>query len=457
MVPSNSAQNHHVQRGRNVIGEAATSVLCEKLECRWLLSTHSWTIDQTTAHSIAYLQPGSLAGQVQVRLDDPATGSIDHIFSNQTGMDIINCGTFSGFIFVDQVHTAQKPTTDGTDDGLKVQGGSGGTLRIEAGSADTLIQLLASAPTSATVKVTDSSSNIGYSRFGNGVTNLTFRTNGYAAGFYYPNGGTKIDVASSGYPALSSSTLLRIETGAGTHDMMNLGANANNELVPHAEIYTGAGYEQVNLGSDADDTSEVTVDFGAGTGTNTNHNLGLGNELNVNGFATAVLNQIGGTSHTIVLDTVNVQSGGILIVSDDATIGDLNVGIYSSASIEAPTLVAGTFTVDGDVTFTGPSNPSTVQQFTVTGGNPAGSAATVVVDSGADVSILGGSAIPNITVDGIAEFVSGSSTVNKFLVADDDPENATGEVDVDSGAAVTILRSSAMGVLNAPGTGTITL
>ena len=84
--------------------------------------------------------------EVDVHLDSP-TGTIGHTFSNTTGQDIVDCGSNTNFLFVDQVPAALKPTTDGTNDGIKVQGGSGDTLEIDAGIDDTYIQLTSSTST----------------------------------------------------------------------------------------------------------------------------------------------------------------------------------------------------------------------------------------------------------------------------------------------------------------------
>ena len=52
-------------------------------------------------------------------------------------MDIIDAGSNSDFLFVDRVHAVDKPTTDGTNDGIKVEAGTGvGTLRIGLNKRD---------------------------------------------------------------------------------------------------------------------------------------------------------------------------------------------------------------------------------------------------------------------------------------------------------------------------------
>jgi hypothetical protein len=111
-------------QARLIVAKAAMPVICESLEDRRLLSTYSHTV--TSGHPNVYLEPGFSAGQVDVHLDSP-TGPVDHQFFNPDGMDIIT-NPASNFTFFDQVPAARKPTSDGTDFGTKVQGGSAGTL-----------------------------------------------------------------------------------------------------------------------------------------------------------------------------------------------------------------------------------------------------------------------------------------------------------------------------------------
>src|SRR5437867_1688669 len=120
----------------SIISDAMGPAVCEVLEARRLLTTYSYTIPTTSPpHTVAYLQSTGSTGQIRVVLDDPISGTVGHTFSNQTGMDIIDAGSNSNFLFVDQVHAVLKPAADGNgDNGIKVQGGSGaGTLRVEAG------------------------------------------------------------------------------------------------------------------------------------------------------------------------------------------------------------------------------------------------------------------------------------------------------------------------------------
>src|SRR5439155_1169952 len=92
-------------------------------------------------------------------------------------------------------------------------------------------------------------------------------------------------------PELSVATHLRIESGLGAFDTIDLGAGDIGETVPDAVIYTGAGHDTVNLNTDGDDPTVAIVDFGEGTGTG--DGLGLGNELNIHRGAIANLAQTG--------------------------------------------------------------------------------------------------------------------------------------------------------------------
>lgn len=113
----------------------------EPLEGRMLLTVYSYTVP--LGHSVAYLQQVSEPGQIRVRLDDPVTGLIGHTFTNTTGQSrvLVQAGV-TGFTFVDQTPGAWKP---GLDDplnghqGLKVEGGIGNTLRVEAQAEDHFI------------------------------------------------------------------------------------------------------------------------------------------------------------------------------------------------------------------------------------------------------------------------------------------------------------------------------
>src|SRR5437016_142405 len=95
---------------QSMLSRAVAPAVCEALEARRLMTPYSYTVP--SSHSAAYIQPvfGQQA-KVQVRLDS-AAGTIDHISSNATGMGIIRAGSNSNFLFVDQVHAVDKPTSD---------------------------------------------------------------------------------------------------------------------------------------------------------------------------------------------------------------------------------------------------------------------------------------------------------------------------------------------------------
>jgi hypothetical protein len=132
---------------------------------------------------------------------------------------VIDAGSNSNFLFVDQVHAAYKPTSDGTNNGIKVQANGGATLRVEAGPDDTSIAAQ-TASSVTTVHVQDTSSHSGYSRMGSGVGNLVIRTNDVIASDYYHNDGdgTFVHVLN-----LGSGIYLTVDTGDGTYDEIALG------------------------------------------------------------------------------------------------------------------------------------------------------------------------------------------------------------------------------------------
>ena len=81
-------------------------------------------------------------------------------------MDIVDFGSNTNYTLYDQVPAAYKPTDAGGDSGIKVQGGSGGKLEIDAASSDTLILV-----TDDTTITTNDGTYTGASRFGSGVSN----------------------------------------------------------------------------------------------------------------------------------------------------------------------------------------------------------------------------------------------------------------------------------------------
>src|SRR2546430_4221289 len=136
---------------RICIARATAPVLCENLEARRLLTTYTYTVP--SGYTAVYLRATGTPGEVVVRLGSP-TGTIGHTFTDTSGNDVIDCASVSNFLFVDRVSAAFKPTGN-SDSGIKVQGGSGGTLEIEAGLNDRRMEVTATTSTSATIQVTD--------------------------------------------------------------------------------------------------------------------------------------------------------------------------------------------------------------------------------------------------------------------------------------------------------------
>ena len=403
-----------------------------------MLSTYTYSVP--SGHTAVYLKPVTISpGRIEVHLDSP-TGTIGHTFTNNDGLDIIDCGSASNFQFVDQVSAAMKPAADANgDSGIKVQGGSGTgvrTLEIDAGVNDQWMRITQSTITSATVKVTDSASDPfttydGYSRLGAGINHLKLVTNGTVAdSFYDPvnktGTGTQVDVGtlSGSLPGLSSTLSLTIDTGAGTYNKINLGGSDDASILG-ALIHTGAGHDEVNLLSDFDGDEVVTaaIDFDPGGNTTP-----AGNTLFVSAGATATLQAYAGTSaHTMVLDSATVHGGettdtsgpaveATLVVDNPATIGSIedtgdlfgnggggtvivaaastittfDVTLNCTAVVESPCTID-TFTTAGPVEFTGGAAGTIVGTF----GTSTGS---VTLDSVATVTVLATSQVGALTV-----------------------------------------------------------
>jgi hypothetical protein len=368
-----------------------------------MLSTYTYTVP--SGHTQVYLEKRGTPGEVDVFLD-AHTGSPIYTFTDVHGNDVIDWASASNYTTFDQVTAAYKPYGN-SDSGIKVQGGSGGagvrTLEIDCGPTDQLIQTTSS----STITVTDTVSQgptltlIGNDFVGTGVTHvkLVLHDDGYA----------EVDVGTVAVQTWS--TPLYIEAGSGTNDFVTLGGYENTS-VSNVTVHAIAGYNvvQVNQDGDADGTTSAIVDL-----------AGSGNELHIGDPTQALLglnctatlaNAAGTSSHDIEIETVTVTLTGKLVVDHEASLGDVYVDSYSEADIESPLTVAAT-----------------------------------------------GSASGTFTNDGKVEFIGGSapSTVHKFALTGDDPESSSSEVDVDSSANLTIETSSALGALNAPGTGVIIL
>jgi hypothetical protein len=293
-------------------------------------------------------------------------------------MDIIDAGSNSNFLFIDRVSAADKPGTDGTNDGIKVQGGSGGTLEIDQQAADTQIDVL-----SATDATTFDGSATGTTRRTSSVPHLTIMATGADH--------TTIK-ASADY--LNLTNALRIETGTRTYDTITLGGGEDSS-VTGVMVRTGAGHDVVTVqqDEDADGATTATVDFGAGTGSGSG--FGLLNELHVGGAGahlavncTATLAQTGGASHVVVLDDATVGYGGTLIVAEESGLGDVTVNGGATMSVQAQLhVVDDTSTATGlmdivaggVVEFTGTSPGSEVARMSLEG--------TLTLDASADLTV----------------------------------------------------------------------
>jgi hypothetical protein len=413
-----------------------TPVTCERLEQRQLLTIYEYTVPATW--NAAYLV-STIPGEVQVRRDS-ATGEIGTTFDVGQGMYLVKATT-NNFLFVDTVPAANKPTTDSFGhNGTKVElinNATGGHLKIEATELDELIRITESTSTGGTVEARFnlSSSQLGNSRFGAGVNQLTIQT--------HPDGGAEVRVASQEpngvppLPGLAAQTSLRIES-LGTDDTIHLGGADFASVA--AVVRTGAGNNKVFLlhGLGASHTTAATVDFdpNLGGGLGSGHRLQIG--IKSSGLnCTATLAQVSGTQpHTINVDMVYVHNGnraaatgevpGKVIFQDQTTIGEMRLHLDSTgagvpvASVDAPLTASnsagqsGRVRSDGRIDFAAASAPSTVYQF----------------DTGV------------------------------FDEFDDIPTPlslSTGVINVNSGASVTALTSSKNATLNIPTMGKFTL
>ena len=244
-------------------------------DSRRLLSTVTYTLTSTS--TAIYLEATLTAGEVDVRSGSP-TGTLLHHFSGAGDQDVI-ISPYTGVTFYQQVPAVNMPTG-----GILVSAGGSGTLEIDAGALDQQLDVTASTSTSATITVTDATDSVAAnSYFGAGITHLNLVTNNVVA--TDASGGTIVNV-----PNLASATHLKVETGLGTYDTINLGGGDNSNLID-AVVHTGAGHDAVLVtsydGSDVDGVSTATVDMGAGTGTG--DGLGLGNTLHVGSGGTVTL------------------------------------------------------------------------------------------------------------------------------------------------------------------------
>ena len=400
----------------SVILRAIAPMACETLEARRLLTTY----EIPSGHSVAYLLPGPLTGQVEVHIDVPNDPN-PFLFGNASGLDIIDAGDNQGFTFIDRVPAALKPTGLATQQyGIKVQAdsGSNATLRIETKETnnDDRAFIINQSTTSETriesQEITGSVTGRAY--IGTGVTNLYIRTNDFTGAQNYwptfPNPGTLVSV-----PNLAPGIHLTVDTGISTYAKTVLGSEGIGYIHDQATVITGAGHSLVTAyGKDLDHLTLALVDFGP-------RETAGNNRLEVLGFSTVTLDQVPGSSeHVVVVEYAKVDGNpfdnkpALLLVADQSTIDDLDVFSggravvepaadgtsiplfdieeLGSASIDGNSTI-GILTNEGDLHFTHQATqtigPTTVDQFKIGAGTTLPtSSGNVVIDTDADVTIL---------------------------------------------------------------------
>jgi hypothetical protein len=426
------------------IGDAARlRPYIEALDRRILLSS-SYNVPLTTggiAVTDVYLTAGSNPGDVLVHLNSKTATSVATLTPSSLDNSESIHGNRSGLVLHDFVSAANKPTG-----GIHFDNSSSGVLEIDSDASDTLIEV-----TDSSTVTTSDGTHTGADVRGTGVSVFSIVVND--AGYAVVN-------ATAHYLTLNNA--LRIETGSGTHDTINIGGGENSGITD-AIIHTGAGNDVVHLDQDddADASTTASIDFGSGTGSG--NGLGLGNELDIGTSisgvnCTATLAQAAGTSsHTIVVDTINVGYGGSVVVASQSTAGDVHLFYYNSAaSVEAPLLVAsststsGTFTDDGVATFTGASNASTIATLALGG--------TLNVNYGADLTATTFEVTSSGTVNAAADAqfsvttANVSGTVNIYLTSDTHMDveffNGSGTVNVNSGGTLTVGTFDVSGTVN---------
>lgn len=367
------------RKSSSVVAEAASPVV-EALELRRLLSTYTYYVPAGTS-LVTLKEVSGSSGEVKVYLDGDFSAPA-HLFTDPTGTDVIQASG-SGVRCQDQVAAGAAPAG-----GIRFNSGSNSTLEIDAGVGDTDIEVQPYADGVGTVDVYDAGTlTDGQVIYGAGVTTLDVRPN--------DAGGATVNATT-----LSAAIHLIVNTGAGTDDTVNLGAEFEGDTVTGAQVITGAGGDVVNVAGDGDDSqTTATVDFGDGTGSG-------GNVLNVLPYCVATIAQLAGASHTVTFDNLNISSEGTAIIADAAdvgavqidggsllgaqlvvdaasTLGTVNVDHLGLADVEAPTTI-GSLTGAGTVEFTGTADPSAI--------TVADSSGTVAVDYGAVVTVGGGGA-----------------------------------------------------------------
>jgi hypothetical protein len=179
--------------------------------------------------------PGSLAGQIRVRLGSP-TATPSFTFTNTDGLDIIDAGTNTDFLFVDQVPAALKPTTLLPGPGgiwVQAEEDSNATLRIDTGQTnddDRSYSITQRSTTSTRVRITDVTLTIGDAHIGTGVTNLVIRTNDFdePTGYWPPSSGNADPGSAVNVTTLAQGINLTVNTGASTYPKSRSAAAADS-------------------------------------------------------------------------------------------------------------------------------------------------------------------------------------------------------------------------------------
>jgi uncharacterized delta-60 repeat protein len=410
-------------------------------------------IDSSSNYNIPIATTGGTT-ITKVTLKSLGSGSFGIYFNNDSSADhtlapgssqLTLHGNNPGLIFVDEVSAADKPSGH-----VFFDNASGGTLDVDDSTnfADRLMQVTVSSATGATIEVSDTASNVGIDQFGDGVTNLTLRTNDKIATDYYANGGdgSEVDVAygttplGGDLPELSPITALTVDTGAGTYDTIHLGAGAVDApedpvqglTVTGAIVHTGAGHDTVsvsgdfsNAGGAPDEASTARIDFDYAS------SLGSGNVLISHNYGIATL--VGGH-----VDEVSLADGN-LVVGAATTVGSISVDATASTStieVDAPLTVMNSAGTTGVVLL---SNGSTI---TFTGSSATSQVHVLDLEESSTANV---GYLANVSIDTM------TGTSGTIIVAADGSMTATtatvGSLDFD----LTTLATASVGTLNSSG------
>ena len=314
----------------------ATRPVVEFLEERRLLSTTIYTVP--SGHTTVYLEKVFGArGNVDVFLD-AHVGQAIFTFTGANDLDEIY-SAMKGLTVIDEVPAASKPFAANNQIdpyGVCAQLGSGGTLKIIMGIADTTMEETANALNSTTFTATDTGGYTGIDMFGPGVDSVSVITSASATHVIVPN-------------LLQA---LTVDTRAGTGNITDLGgagSGVDEGADQRVSVLTGTGNDSVNVRNDHDGDNvapmygTANITFGAGSG----------NALTVTGFGAvatltnspsiASVNLIGGGAvHLDQSGKGNTTTFGTLTLATDAVggLGIVDVGAQRLKinSINAATL-----------------------------------------------------------------------------------------------------------------------